>query len=98
MVNVNKSDRFKAITDIMASVYRSKNADYGDSFGESFKDFGMLSSVIRIGDKYRRLKSLVMTGEQHVKDESLRDTLLDLANYAIMTIIEMDMCDNNVVQ
>ena len=47
---------------------------------------------IRLGDKFSRFKTLSRSGyEQQVKDESIRDTLIDLANYAIMTIVEMEM-------
>lgn len=46
---------------------------------------------IRLGDKFGRFKTLTKTNIQHVKDESIRDTLMDLANYAIMTIVELDM-------
>lgn len=46
---------------------------------------------IRLGDKFGRFKTLTLTGVQHVKDESIRDTLLDLANYALMTVVELDM-------
>lgn len=45
---------------------------------------------IRLGDKLARFKSLTKSGVQEVKDESIRDTLIDLANYAIMTVLEMD--------
>ena len=69
--------------------YKRKNADYGNSFGEQFNEYGLLSAVIRLDDKMRRLKQL-LKNEAQVKDESIRDTLLDLANYAIMTIMELD--------
>lgn len=45
---------------------------------------------IRLGDKLARFKSLTKSGVQEVKDESIRDTLIDLANYAIMTVLELD--------
>lgn len=83
---------FREITGRMADVYEAKNHDYGDSFGEGFAEFGLVSSVIRLGDKYRRLKSLVKE-DAKVKDESIRDTLLDLANYAVMTLVELEKDD-----
>lgn len=43
-----------------------------------------------LGDKLARFKSLTKSGVQEVKDESIRDTLIDLANYAIMTVLELD--------
>lgn len=75
----------KALTDL----YARKNADYGDSFGKGFREYGMMMPVLRLEDKLNRLKSLIKRPAQ-VEDESLRDTLMDLANYAIMTIIELD--------
>lgn len=84
-----KEVAFKAITDAMLDTYIRKNHDYGDSFGEGFKEFGLVSAVIRLGDKYRRLKSLCKD-EAKVKDEGVKDTLLDLANYAVMTLVEME--------
>ena len=67
-----------------------KNKDYGNSFSEQFKEYGLVSSCIRLEDKMRRLKKLTMSSEIHVKDESIRDTLLDMAGYAILTINELD--------
>lgn len=71
-------------------LYAQKNADYGDSFHETFKEEGMAMARIRLSDKLNRFKSLTRGNSQQVADESIRDTLLDLANYAIMTVIEMD--------
>lgn len=77
-------------------LYERKNRDYGDSFSKSFKEFGMAMPCIRLDDKLSRLKSLTKPGSvQQVKDESIRDTLIDLANYAIMTIIELDLANFN---
>lgn len=72
-------------------LYVQKNRDYGDSFHQTFVEEGMAMPRIRLGDKFGRFKTLTLTGVQHVKDESIRDTLLDLANYALMTVVEMDM-------
>lgn len=71
-------------------LYRRKNHDYGDSFHESWIEWGLPMAAIRIGDKYKRLVSLLKGAEQAVKDESIRDTLIDLANYALMTAMELD--------
>jgi len=48
----------------------------------------MVMPLIRLGDKLSRLETLVLRGNQMVSDESVADTLYDLANYAIMTIME----------
>lgn len=86
---IERERKFRKICDKMFDTYHRKNIDYGNAFGESFKEFGMASAVIRLGDKYRRIRSLT-NKENLVKDESVKDTLLDLANYAIMTLIEME--------
>jgi hypothetical protein len=71
------------------SIYNNKNNDYGDAFGRTFEKLGLISAVTRISDKYNRLESLATSTEQKVKDESIEDTLMDMANYCIMTIIEL---------
>ena len=79
------------ICSYLTGLYAAKNADYGNAFIDTFKELGIVSAITRITDKANRLKSLCKPGsEQKVNDESVRDTLMDLANYAIMTIIEMD--------
>ena len=74
----------------LTETYERKNKDYGNSFSDTFRKWGIVSAAIRMSDKMRRVESLVLNGKAEVSDESLRDTLMDLANYAIMTVIEMD--------
>lgn len=78
----------EAICKELNKIYERKNADYGDSFGKSFKEYGLTMACIRLDDKLNRVKAL-RTKEAQVADESIEDTLLDLANYAIMTLVEM---------
>lgn len=70
-------------------LYSKKNHDYGDSFHITFQKYGLTMSAIRLGDKFQRFESLIRK-DNLVKDESVRDTLIDLANYAIMTVMELD--------
>lgn len=70
-------------------IYNKKNNDYGDSFSKVYDEYGRLSVAIRLTDKLERFKSL-LDNKQQVEDESIRDTLLDLANYAIMAITKED--------
>lgn len=79
---------FKDILNKMYEIYERKNADYGDSFSKTFEEFGLTASAIRINDKNERFKQLIKN-EAQVKDESIEDTLLDLANYAVLTLMEM---------
>jgi len=87
---------FHQLVKEMRKIHDQKNADYGNgnplgNFLEA-EDFGVdafRGVLVRLSDKYTRIKSLVkkekMEGE--VKDESIEDTLLDLANYAIIAIV-----------
>lgn len=78
----------KKICKTLTDLYERKNADYGDSFGKSFKEYGLTMACIRLEDKLNRIKSLNKQ-EAKVNDERIEDTLMDLANYAIMTLVEM---------
>lgn len=73
----------------LSKTYLAKNADYGDSFHRSIEEFGLLAGLVRISDKFNRAKNLIMNKNQQVNDESLRDTLLDMANYCIMLSLEL---------
>ena len=88
---LNKAEKHKKICDELNVLYAKKNHDYGDSFHISFVEEGMAMARIRLGDKLNRFKTLSRNGKQEVNDESIRDTLIDLANYAIMTILEMEI-------
>ena len=82
-------ERFTEITNNMAKTYAAKNHDYGNSFDKSLDKFGIVASIVRMGDKMNRIESLT-NKEAKVNDESIKDTLLDLANYAIMTVMWLD--------
>lgn len=77
---------FIDITNSLTEIYQAKNQDYGNSFEMSLYKFGLVASIIRLSDKMNRIECLSQT-KAKVKDESIEDTLLDLANYAIMTVI-----------
>jgi hypothetical protein len=67
-------------------LFARKNQDYGDSFAE----YGPVGVIVRMGDKIRRLVSISSSGINLVNTESLRDTLIDLHNYAAMAIMTLD--------
>mgnify|MGYP000894568486 CR=1 FL=1 len=79
-------EQFMDITTNMAKTHAAKNHDYGNSFEQSLDKFGLLAAVVRMGDKMNRIESLSKK-EAEVKDESIKDTLLDLATYSIMTLM-----------
>ena len=74
----------------LTETYEKKNADYGNSFENSLDKHGLIAGIVRMDDKMSRLISLNSKKEQHVMDESMRDTLMDLANYAIMSVMWLD--------
>ena len=80
---------FRDITDGMYDTFKAKNSDYGNSFSELFAECGMTYAYGHLSEKLKRVKSL-MSDEAKVKGESMRDSLLDLANYAVFTIMELD--------
>lgn len=80
----------KKICGELTTLFERKNHDYGDSFHQTFAEEGWPMVRIRLSDKLNRVKALTRGDSQQVQDESLRDTLLDLANYAILAVMEMD--------
>lgn len=83
------ADAFRDITNGMYDTFKAKNSDYGNSFSELFAECGMTYAYGHLSEKLKRVKSL-MSDEAKVKGESMRDSLLDLANYAVLTIMELD--------
>lgn len=88
-------DRFKDIIDSMLDLYKKKNSDYGNSFEQSLDEEGLSASRIRLGDKWNRFKELSKNKTAQVNNESVRDTLIDMANYAILTVIWLDKHTEN---
>lgn len=88
---MNKVDLHAAVCCLLNETYAKKNHDYGDSFAVSMQEEGMAAIRVRLTDKLLRFKRLTKLPpeDQKVRDESIQDTLLDLANYAVMTIVEM---------
>lgn len=83
--------RFRDIALELTRTYIAKNKDYGNSFGRSVEKYGLVAALTRISDKFNRLENIILShNERHVKDETLTDTLGDMAAYCIMTIIEIE--------
>jgi hypothetical protein len=68
------------------NLFKKKNTDYGDAFAT----YGPVGVIVRMGDKIQRLVSVNNKGVSFVDDESLRDTLIDLHNYAAMAVMLID--------
>lgn len=90
---MDKVEQFKEIADSLSVLYAKKNEDYGDSFGKTFEELGIISAVTRMSDKMNRIKSLAIKGSNNF--ESIEDTLRDLASYSIMTLVEIDRLKKN---
>lgn len=81
-------DSFKDKADELHDIYKRKNNDYGNSFEVSLDKYGVIAAVVRLQDKVSRYVSLTTGGnKQLVADEKVEDTLLDLINYCVMTIM-----------
>tara|TARA_B100001027_G_scaffold170206_1_gene121737 strand:- start:1900 stop:2154 length:255 start_codon:yes stop_codon:yes gene_type:complete len=77
MINVQKEG---------LELFKKKNKDYGDAFAK----YGVIGVLMRIEDKIQRSMSITKNGVNLVEDEKIRDTLIDLHNYAAMAIMLMD--------
>lgn len=77
---------FAAIMRGLITLQARKNRTYGDSFGKSVSKYGPVSALTRMSDKWNRVEHLMLGGRNEVSDESLYDTLCDLAVYAVMTV------------
>lgn len=90
-MKTTNEELFRSITVEMDSLYRQKNADYGNSYAELYARYGSIYPLIRLEEKIARVERLTTSEKDpEVKSESLRDTLLDLANYSVMWIAELD--------
>lgn len=78
------NNSFKEFTDQLAKTLLEKNQAYGDSFTKSIEKYGLSVIGIRLSDKYNRIEHLITNNELKENDESLKDTLLDTAGYAIL--------------
>ena len=77
-----KLQPFNEITTEMANLYRQKNRGYGNSFSKLYDELGLVSAKVQIGHKYNRLLNTQ-------EDWEAKDTLIDMANYCIMTLMEI---------
>lgn len=86
--------RYQAVSEECANLYEEKNKLYGNSFEKTLDEWGLAISGARLEDKLNRAKILLREGKTSAGGESLRDTLIDLANYAIMSVAWLDKPKN----
>ena len=82
----NRIDQITAVQTEALELFRKKNTDYGDAFAK----YGVIGVLMRIEDKIQRSMSITKNGVNLVNDEGIRDTLLDLHNYAAMALMLLD--------
>lgn len=82
-------ERHLILCNRLNAIYSQKNKAYGNSFGETFEKLGIISAITRISDKYNRLVNLATHPDVYKGDETIEDTLLDMANYCLMTYMEL---------
>lgn len=81
--------RHQELCNQIHDTYIQKNKAYGNSFGDTYEKLGIISAVTRITDKYNRLVNLATHENVDKGDESIIDTLMDMANYCLMTVMEI---------
>jgi hypothetical protein len=88
----NRIEQMVSVQTTALELFKKKNTDYGDAFAE----FGVIGVLMRIEDKIKRSLSITKNGITLVDDEKIRDTLIDLHNYAAMAIMLLDEKEENI--
>jgi hypothetical protein len=89
MIIEDKIIKHKELLDYLHNMYIAKNHDYGDSVHDTYMKYGITSFLVRLEDKLNRART-ISSKSQMVEDEKLKDTLLDMANYAILAVLELE--------
>ena len=85
-IMATRTEQMIAVQTEGLELFKRKNKDYGDAFAK----YGVIGVLMRIEDKIQRSMSITKNGVNLINDESIRDTLIDLHNYAAMAIMLMD--------
>lgn len=94
MTMEDKINKHKEIIEGLHDLYIRKNHDYGDSVHDTYMKYGLTSFLVRLEDKLNRARTLSQK-DGLVADEKIKDTLLDMANYAILAVIELEAEEQN---
>ncbi len=94
-VKMDRLGIYQYLLNNLQETYEAKNNDYGNSVTDTYEKFGDASFLVRITNKYNELLTLYNPNipEQKVKDEMIDDTILDLANYCLLWLVERE-CKN----
>ena len=90
---MDKIKQHEYLCKVINDVYIAKNKAYGDAFGKTYQELGAISAVTRMYDKFQRIVTLSKGLGEASTDESMKDTLLDLANYCLMTHMEIQIAE-----
>lgn len=90
-MSINRVSQMEKVQNEALELFSRKNADYGDAFA----NYGTVGVIVRMGDKIQRLVSVTNRNITLINNESLRDTLIDLHNYAAMAIMLIDEKNQN---
>ena len=93
---IERQKLFSGLCDELSNLHEIKDGDYNGAFEESLDEFGLMHSAAMLKHKVNRFKNIVEKKQINVSSESMRDTLLDLASYAIMTVGWIDFHDKEV--
>ena len=83
---MSRIEQMKIIQSEALELFTRKNTDYGDAFAK----YGVIGVLMRIEDKIQRALAITKNGVNLVNDEGMRDTLIDLHNYAAMALMLLD--------
>lgn len=83
---MDRVEQMKKIQTEALELFTKKNTDYGDAFAA----YGVTGVLMRIEDKIQRSMSITKSGVHLINDEGIRDTLIDLHNYAAMALMLLD--------
>lgn len=94
-MNKAKAEQHEELCGNLHQTYLDKNSDYGSAFEKIWAEVGFICGYTKIADKFYRIQSLMRGGKENrkVKQETLKDSLLDLANYCLLSIVEMDSAE-----
>ena len=85
--NLSTISEFRKVQDSAFELFKKKNADYGNAF----EDYGTIGILVRMNDKIKRAINISDKTITLVNEESLRDTLIDLHNYAALAVLLLDL-------
>jgi len=89
-IKMDRVEQLQVIQSNALELFKKKNADYGDAFAK----YGLIGVLMRIEDKIQRSMSITKNGVNLINDECIRDTLIDLHNYAAMALMLLDEDDS----